>query len=53
MVESGNNIFQSCFLETYLSLQISWGYWYFLSNEGAESSVIHSLEKPKLLHTGT
>ena len=34
MVESGKNIFQSYFLETWRSKLIPWGYWYFLSNKG-------------------
>ena len=50
MVESGKNIFQSYFLETwctYGAIDISY------QLRGAEFLVIRGMEKPKLLHKGT
>ena len=41
------------FSGNWCSLWISRGHWYFLSNEEKEFFIIHSLEKLKLLHSGT
>ena len=54
MAESGKNIFQSYFLETWRSYNEFYGAIDISYQiRGAEFPVIRGMEKPKLLHTGT